>query len=366
MAAPILDLIRGSNRIALAGLLSLTLVAGFAIGDQAGRSRNSSVVDQAISTVAKKDSLAPSKSVMERAAIEAVLKATGDRWSNYFPVQTVDIFNNAIQGRYSGVGIWLRRTTTGLLEISSVQGNSPAAKAGVKVRDLLQSINGVAMSTQEISTAVAALRGDANSEVQLVFERSGRTYKTVMRRSSVLAGDVVATQISANILYLQISAISAHSPADVSTALRKYPHSKGIILDLRDNPGGLINEAVILVSNFLSSGLVVSYSQKGLDDRILSSSNNSPDTAPMTVLINRNTASAAEVIVGALQDRNRAVVLGEKSYGKGTVQEVVNLMDGSQLEVTVGKYRTPSGKLIDGVGINPDLSISEAGEIAKA
>ena len=152
----------------------------------------------------------------------------------------------------------------------------------------------------------------------------------------------------------------------MARALYKYPHSKGVILDLRDNPGGLIDQASSVASQFLSEGPIVSYSRRNQSDVVLTSNNTSPDLAPMTVLINRSTASAAEVLTGALQDRNRSVILGENSYGKGTVQEISTLFDGSKIEITVGKYRTPSGQIIDQVGITPDLLVSEDQEISKA
>ena len=347
-------------------LVIFTLIVGFIGGEQFGKSRHSSTVDQAISTVVKKDPLAPKKYLLERAAIEAVLKATGDRWSNYFPSETASAFRDELLGRYSGAGIWLRKSASGVLEISSVQQSSPAAKSGIKVRDFLLAIDGVDVSTQSVATAVAALRGEPNTKVNLLLERDQKSFSATIVRSSILTGDVVASQLESQVLYLQISALSAHVSDDVATALQKFPHSKGIVLDLRDNPGGLIEVAGSEVSQFLTSGTIVSYSRKGADGVVLSSQNDSPDSSPMTVLINRSTASSAEVIAGALQDRNRAVILGETSYGKGTVQEVIGLMDGSQLEVTIGKYRTPSGRLIDGVGIQPDLAVTETQEIPKA
>ena len=121
-----------------------------------------------------------------------------------------------------------------------------------------------------------------------------------------------------------------------------------------------------LASLFLSEGTVVSYSRQNNSDEVLNSNNANPEVAPMVVLINRSTASSAEVITGALQDRNRAVVLGEKSYGKGTVQEIFNLYGGSQLEITIGKYRTPSGHIIDKVGITPDLLVNDKNELSTA
>ena len=369
MTSPMKDfisLVKGTNRSIVVGLLILAMIIGFALGDFAGQSRHKSTVDEAMATVLKRDTQAPNKKILERAAIEAILKSTGDRWSNYIPLSTIDIFSAQIQGRYSGVGLWLRRTESGLLEVSNVDPGSPASLAGIKVRDLLISVDGTDVTTAPVSTAIAALRGTAKSTVTLKLERDQNSYSVNVKRAKVLNGDVLASQIAPRIVYIQVTAISSHSADDVATALNKYAHDKGIILDLRDNPGGLIDEAVNLVSLFLSSGPVVSYTQKGQEDKVLFSTNPSPDAAPMTVLINRSTASSAEVITGALQDRNRAVVLGQKSYGKGTVQEVVNLMDGSQIELTVGKYRTPSGKFIDGIGINPDLKVSESVAISKA
>jgi carboxyl-terminal processing protease len=160
--------------------------------------------------------------------------------------------------------------------------------------------------------------------------------------------------------------MSSNVTSDVQTALKKYNHSQGIVLDLRDNPGGLITQTQSLGSLFLSQGTIVSYSPKGESDVVLASNNSSPEIAPMTVLINRSTASAAEALAGALQDRNRAVIMGEQSYGKGTVQEVITLSDGSKLEITVGKFGTPSGRVIDQVGISPDLLVPETNEIQKA
>ena len=222
------------------------------------------------------------------------------------------------------------------------------------------------MDGASVATAVAALRGNAGTSVSLQLQRNQKSYQVSIKRASVLNGDVVANQISPKVTYIQISAMSSNVTSDVQTALKKYNHSQGIVLDLRDNPGGLITQTQSLGSLFLSQGTMVSYSPKGESDVVLASNNSSPEIAPMTVLINRSTASAAEALAGALQDRNRAVIMGEQSYGKGTVQEVITLSDGSKLEITVGKYRTPSGRVIDQVGISPDLLVPETNEIQKA
>ena len=355
-------------RVAL--LLSLLLVfssSAYAIGYLVSENQHPpSLVDQAIKRISSGDPHSPTEILLQRAAIEAVLKATKDRWSNYFPPTTASAFDATLEGRYSGIGIWLRRTSTNQLEISSVQPKSPAAHAGIKVSDQLVSVDGTYVASATVSDAIATLRGNPNTNVVLGLQRKGAAINVNVKRAAVLTGDVLASQVAPKTLYIQVSAISLHSSADVATALAKYPHTRGIILDLRDNPGGVLSEAVALASQFLSPGVVVSYSRKDGVPQVMSSTNTSPDTAPMVVLINGATASSAEVIAGALQDRNRAVVIGDQSYGKGTVQEISSLSDGSQLEITVGQYHLPSGRAIDQVGITPDLKVAENGEIAQA
>ena len=352
-----------NNRLAV---VSLLLIITFAIGDYIGQSRIRTPVDEAISKVLSKGEKSVDKSILQRAAIEAVLKASGDQWANYFPKASVANFKETLQGRYSGVGIWVRKNSSGVLEVSSVQKGSPAAIAGVKPLDNLLEINGNSTDGLSIASSVALLRGKADSSVKLQLQRNQDSFAVSIKRSSVLTDDVTANQIANGIVYIQVNAITTQTTSDVKLALKKYKHSQGIVLDLRDNPGGLIAEAVNLCSLFLSEGTVVSYNRKGESDVVLTSTNSNPDTSPMTILISRSTASSAEVIAGAMQDRNRAVVLGEKSYGKGTVQEILNLFDGSQIEITVGKYRTPSGRVIDQVGITPDLLVSDNEALAKS
>ena len=356
--------------VRLSLLLSLLLVfsgSAYAIGYLVSENQHPpSLVDQAIKRISSGDPHSPTEILLQRAAIEAVLKATKDRWSNYFPPTTASAFDATLEGRYSGIGIWLRRTPANQLEISSVQPKSPAALAGIKVSDQLISVDGTDVSSATVADAIAALRGSPNTTVALDLRRNSSDINVKVKRAAVLTGDVLASQVAPKTLYIQVSAISLHSSDDVATALARYPHSRAIILDLRDNPGGVLSEAVALASQFLSPGVVVSYTRKDGVPQVMSSTNSSPDTAPMVVLINGATASSAEVIAGALQDRNRAVIIGDQSYGKGTVQEISSLSDGSQLEITVGQYHLPSGRAIDQVGITPDLKVSENGEIAQA
>jgi len=360
---------RRVNRPRLAFLLAITVFissVSYAVGYLVSENQHpQSLIDQAIDRISSGDPHSPTEILLQRAAIEAVLKATKDRWSNYFPPATATAFDATLQGRYSGIGIWLRRSAENKLEIASVQPNSPAAQGGIKVGDQLLSVDGANVSNATVADAIGALRGNPNTGVKLELARAGSTRSFLVTRASVLTGDVLASQIAPKTLYIQVSAISLHSADDVATALLKYSHTRGIILDLRDNPGGVLNEAVTLASEFLSPGPIVSYSRKDGEPQVMSSTNSNPDTAPMVVLINAKTASSAEIIAGALQDRNRAVIIGDQSYGKGTVQEITSLSDGSQLEITVGQYHLPSGQAIDQVGITPDLKVAENKEISQ-
>ncbi len=355
------------ERVLIAAVSILAVLAAFEVGQLYNQHKHpQSLVDQAITRVTSGDPRSPQVGVLNQAAIEAILKATGDRWSNYFPVTKASAFDQTLEGQYSGVGIWLRKSESELLEVSSVQPKSPAANAKVQVLDRLTNVDGVDVSGDSVSNAIASLRGVAGSSVTLDFVRNKIRYRVLVTRSDVLTGDVTALALGKNIIDIQLSAISMHTADDVAQVLAKYPHSKGVVLDLRDNPGGILSQAVSIASLFLPKGTIVSYDPKDGPEQILQSTNLSPDPAPLVVLINKGTASSAEIIAGALQDRNRAVIIGSRSYGKGTVQEITTLSDGSQLEITVANYKLPSGRTIDRKGITPDLEASDPGEIAKA
>ncbi|MEY3156401.1 MAG: hypothetical protein RL257_421, partial [Actinomycetota bacterium] len=152
---------------------------------------------------------------------------------------------------------------------------------------------------------------------------------------------------------------------EVKSALLNLNYKAGVIIDLRNNPGGLIEEAVGVSELFINRGVIVSY-QVNDKERVFTAKNSNPIKAPVVVIVNRNTASSAEIVAGAFQDRNRGVVVGERSYGKGSVQEFVTLSDGSRIELTVALFRTPSGRAIEEFGITPDLEVTDSQVGVKA
>lgn len=346
----------------VAGLLTLTLV--FGLGYSLGTRSGAGPVDQAISEIVAVDPDGASLESLRQAAIEGALRATGDEWSNYFPESTMEVFNQRLFNEYTGLGIWLRKSSVGGVEIASVQSGSSAEEAGVKAGDRVLAINESSLEGLTLAAALAVVRGAVGSRVDLRVDRRGEELLFSVARGTFGVESVSASEISDGVLYIDIAAFNLGTSNQVLENLAKFRHGKGVVIDLRDNPGGQINEAVQTAELFLSDGVILSYQKVNDDPVIFRASNERPDQAPLVILVNRETASAAEILAGALQDRNRAVVIGERSQGKGTVQEFITLNDGSKLELTVAKYRTPSGRTIDGVGIEPDLAATDD-EIAK-
>lgn len=344
------------------GLLSISLV--FGIGYSLGVNRGSGPVDQAIAEIVAVDPEGASLESLRQAAIEGALRATGDEWSNYFPESAMEIFNQRLMNEYSGLGIWLRKSTLGGVEVGALQKNSPAEIVGVLTGDRILAVNESSLEGLTLPAALAVVRGAIGSTVDLRVDRKGRELLFSVAKSTMNVENVSATEIADGVLYIEIATFNLGTASQVRENLAKFPHEKGVIIDLRNNAGGQIVEAVNTAELFIGDGVLLSYQKINSDPVVFRASNSRPDPSPLVVLINRDSASAAEILAGALQDRNRAVVVGERSQGKGTVQEFITLNDGSRLELTVAKYLTPSGRVIDGVGIEPDLAARD-GEIAR-
>ncbi|MFM9142215.1 MAG: S41 family peptidase, partial [Actinomycetota bacterium] len=176
---------------------------------------------------------------------------------------------------------------------------------------------------------------------------------------------VEGSQIDNGIAYLAISNFANGTAEEATRAISSLDSRNGVILDLRNNPGGLVEEAVRVGEIFIGNGLITSYKVSG-DERIFNARNGNPILSPLVVMINRGTSSAAELLAAAIQDRNRGVVIGERSYGKGSVQDFITLEDGSRIELTVALYLTPSGRTIEGVGVTPDLVVKSGDLNLKA
>jgi carboxyl-terminal processing protease len=346
----------------IAGLLSLSLV--FGLGYTLGKNENTGPVDQALREILAVDPEGASLEILRQAAIEGALRATGDEWSNYFPESTMDVFNDRLFNEYTGLGIWLRKVETGGIEVAGIQAQSPAQSSGIKLGDILLTVNESSLEGLSLASSLAIIRGAIGKSVDLRVDRRGREFILSLERATLSIENVTSAQIAQGVVLVDVANFNLGTSAQIASQLNSFNTKNGIVIDLRDNPGGQIIEAVKTAELFVSGGVLVSYQKVDSDPIIFRSQNLKPNRSPLIILINRGSASAAEILAGALQDRNRAVLIGERTQGKGTVQEFITLNDGSKLELTVAKYRTPSGRIIDGIGIEPDLAAKDD-EIAK-
>ncbi|MEU1040506.1 S41 family peptidase [Streptomyces sp. NPDC005907] len=312
-------------------------------------------------TRAAAEAMADGKSPKE--AAEGAVSRSGDRWSAVYSQGEYEEFEEALDGEYTGVGLWARRERDGRIQVSRVRSGSPAATAGIRKGDRLRSVDGRAVEGRPVTEVVSLLRGDtedasAGTEVSVGLERGTRAWSETLRRARLSTDSVTVHRLSGGVTVIKVAAFTKGSGERVRSAVAAAPRRAGVVLDLRGNSGGLVTEAVTAASAFLDGGLVATYDVRGAQ-RALHADPGGDTDRPLVTLVDGGTMSAAELLTGALQDRGRAVVVGSRTFGKGSVQLPSRLPDGSVAELTVGHYRTPAGRTVDGRGITPDLEADD-------
>ncbi len=303
------------------------------------------------------DALTPSDLVYG-AARGAVLGL--DPHSDFFTPNDYQQLLNATEGEYAGIGIELAEGQ-GETDIVTVFEDSPAKQAGLQVGDHLVSVDDQPVRDLSFEATQQKLRGPVGSKVKLGVMRAGRkepwTFTVV--RGWIRVAPVSRQSLGDGIEYVQVKTFSRRVAHDLDVMLKQHTPKKGLVLDLRGNPGGLFDEAVSMCDLFLEGGPIVSAIGRGgrVLDQQSAKQAGTQASYPVAILIDRGSASAAEVVAGALRDRGRARLFGERSYGKGSVQSIMPLSDGSGLKLTVARYSTPSGRVIDGQGIEPDEAV---------
>ncbi|WP_328860727.1 S41 family peptidase [Streptomyces sp. NBC_00306] len=294
-------------------------------------------------------------------AAEEVVSRSGDRWGAVYDREEYADFQQALDGEYTGVGLTARRAADGRVEVARVQSGGPAEKAGIEAGDRLRTIDGRRVADRPVTEVVALLRGSERTRVALGMERAGRAWTETLTRTTLSTETVTVRHLQDGAVMIRVSSFTKGSGARVRDAVRSAPAGAGVLLDLRGNAGGLVAEAVAAASAFLDGGLVATYDIRG-EQRSLYASAGGDTVRPVVALVDSGTMSAAELVTGALQDRGRAIAVGSRTFGKGSVQMPSRLPDGSVAELTVGHYRTPAGHSVDGRGITPDLLAAEGAE----
>ncbi|MFE5300405.1 S41 family peptidase [Streptomyces sp. NPDC056632] len=316
-------------------------------------------VDRAALARAAAEAIADGKS--GKKAAEEFVSRSGDRWGAVYDKREYAEFEQALDGAYTGVGLSARKAAPDRVEISRVQSGGPAERAGLRPGDRLIAVDGRRVGGLSVSEVVSLLRGGgvSGSSVSLGVERGRATWTQTLRRARLATDPVTVRRYDDGTVLIRVAAFTKGTGERVRTAVRAAPPGAGVLLDLRGNSGGLLAEAATAASAFFDGGLIATYDVDG-DQRAVYAAGGGDTVRPVVALVDGGTMSAAELLTGALQDRGRAVTVGSRTFGKGSVQMPSALPDGSVAELTVGHYRTPAGHAVDGHGITPDVAVGGA------
>jgi carboxyl-terminal processing protease len=339
--------------------VGVIFAAGFLLGSLFNRDSSTSILDEALNKILDNTATETDKDSLQRAAIEGMLRSLGDKWSQYLPESESTSFENAVEGQYSGIGVWLRSDESGLVGIAGVVPTSPAEFANLQEGDLIQSVDGETTQDKSLDTVAKLLSGKPNTTAILSVNRSEEILTFSVKRTELRSNPVQLKKLKNEIVLISISEFTRGTARSMRSALAASGAERsGVILDLRGNPGGLLVEATDVAGAFLNGGTVVEFFMPGKSPEIFNAIGDGDSKTPLVVLIDRGTASAAEIVAAALQDRNRAVIVGERTFGKAAVQDLTELSNGAALELTIGYYLTPNGKRLEGQGLDPDIMVS--------
>ncbi len=264
-------------------------------------------------------------------------------------------------GEFGGLGITVGMRN-GVLTVISPIDDTPAYKAGIKAGDIILKINDKSTLNMTIDEAVSLMRGKPKTKIVLTVVRKGQNkpLKITIIRDIIKIQSVYAKEIEgSDILYIRVTSFDKKVVKGIKKALKDYPHKKGIILDLRNNPGGLLAQAVGTVDLFVDKGVIVSQKGRVKSENMVynATSEGTVKNIPMVVLVNGGSASASEIVSGSLQDHKRAIIVGEKTFGKGSVQVILPIDKTEAIRLTIARYYLPSGRTIQSVGVTPDVIV---------
>lgn len=290
-------------------------------------------------------------------------ESTDDPYTEYFTAKEAKQFNDQLNEQFSGIGAELGQDSNGNLQVIAPIAGTPAAAAGLQAQDLIATINSTSTSGMSVDEAVSKIRGPAGSKVTLQIVRNHSQALTLtITRQNITVPSVTTKILPGNIGYIQIATFADDTSDLAKKAADQFAsqHVKGIILDLRDDPGGLLTAADNVSSLWLNQGQTI-VTTRGTDgsQTTTAQGGNELHGIPTVILINNGSASASEITTGALHDNNDAYVIGAKSYGKGVVQQLINFDDGSQLKVTIASWYRPNGQSINHRGITPDQAVKQ-------
>jgi len=303
------------------------------------------------------------------AAINGLLQSL-DPYSAYMTPENFESMQTETSGKFGGLGIEVGMES-GVVKVISPIDDTPAAKVGVKAGDYIVKINGIQVQGKSLTEAVELMRGPVGSGIEITIRRRGVKKAMIFNiiREIIEVKSVKSEILEKKIGYIKLSSFNENSSSQIKNSLNKFKKQdlKGYILDLRNNPGGLLSQAIKITDYFLDNGEIVSTrSRKSSENRKwFAKKGDIINGGTLVVLINYGSASASEIVAGALKDHKRAIILGESSYGKGSVQSIIPLKNKGAIRLTISKYYLPSGQSISKIGVTPDIEVVEKSENFK-
>ena len=301
------------------------------------------------------------------AAINGVLQSL-DSYSGYMSPEIFKETQTETSGKFGGLGIEVGMEA-GVVKVISPMDNSPAERVGVKAGDYIVKINDSQVQGKTLSQAVELMRGPVGSKIEITVRRIGIKKAIIFNitREIIEVKSVKSKIIDENVGYIRLTSFNENSSNQVKEKIKEFKKDKNIekyILDLRNNPGGLLTQAIKISDFFLDNGEIVSTKSRKIREnkKWFAKKGDLINGETLVVLINYGTASASEIVAGALQDHKRAILIGENSYGKGSVQSIIPLENNGAIRLTISKYYLPSGKSISDIGITPDIEIAESSD----
>jgi carboxyl-terminal processing protease len=332
---------------------------------------DSAVYDEAVDVIEKDYYRKVDRKQLLNKALGSAVDSLDDRFSAYFNPKEYRSFNEATQGEFEGVGMNVEEVPRGLRVLTVFKG-SPAAKGGLEPGDEITAVNGHSLRGASSEQATTRIKGRAGTAVTLTVVTGKRDPREIELKRARVDVPVVESRMTRSgdekVAYVKLSSFTSGAHGEVGKAVRGLvgKGAKSVVLDLRNNGGGLLNEAVLISSIFIPEGKIVTTRGRSRPERVFEATGNSISTKiPVAVLVNDQSASASEIVTGALKDRHRATVVGTRTFGKGVFQEIKQLSNGGALDITVGEYFTPSGKNLGGggpkkgAGITPDVKAQD-------
>lgn len=295
-------------------------------------------------------------------AIDGMLQSL-DPHSTFMDQEEYKSMQESTTGEFYGIGVEITQDESGVLRVVTPIEDTPADKAGLAAGDLILEVDGKLTQDLGLRESVSRIKGEKGTKVKLtILSKKAKAPREVeIVRDSIPLISAKVRELDDGIVWIRLSRFSENTTDELKEKLNAYKKKhkiKGVVLDLRNNPGGLLDQSIKIADLFLKGGTVVSIKGKGNESRNFDASKQTADIdAPMVVLINAGSASASEIVAGALRDHKRALIMGEPSFGKGSVQNIIPLNDGSAIKLTIARYYTPNGTSIQAKGIEPDLVV---------